>query len=170
MPTRPDHSQPVIGGTPAAPITPPRAAEEELESLLSEFQQRQTEAKSGPAIQQDPIEAFRERTLRELIPMFVELADKYAKSGAALNMDASNFLQGGREIKFSFALGEYRIQLEGIVTSDSIAFREIRDTPEVRGELASGPMLRLRRLTAQGFRDFICDQLAILIRAAMRRR
>ncbi len=146
---------------------PPAASEDELDGLISRLKERQSG--DDTAVTPDPIEALREMTLRELIPIFVELVEKYSKSGISLQMDASNFLQGGREMWFEFGIGEYRVQLIGTVTNEAIAFQETRFSPETRGELISGPMLRLRRLTGDGFRDFICERLCVLLRSAMRR-
>jgi hypothetical protein len=106
----------------------------------------------------------------ELIPTFVELVEKYAPSGLTLHMDASKFLEGGREIRFEFGAGQYRIMLAGTITEDAIAFHETRYTPEVHGKLVSGPMLRLKNLTVQTFRDFVCERLSILLKSALRRR
>ena len=107
--------------------------------------------------------------LKELIPDFVELVDKYSKAGISMQMDASNLLQGGREIKLEFSIGEYSVELEGTVTSDAIAFHETRYAPDVRGELISGPMLRLRQLDAAAFRSFVCERITLLFRTATRR-
>ena len=147
------------------------APEQELDSLIALLKERRQQGAShGGSLTPDPIQSLRALTINELIPVFVELVEKYSRSGVSMQMDASNFLEGGREIKFEFGIGEYRTQLLGTVTSEAIAFHETRYTPDVRGELVSGPMLRLRNLTAQTFRDFVCDRLSILLRGAMRRR
>ena len=86
-----------------------------------------------------------------------------------MQMDASNFLQGGREISFEFGIGKHRVKLQGTVTNEAIAFHETRYSPNVRGELMSGPMLRTRNLDAQPFREFVCERLPVLLRQAMRR-
>ena len=86
-----------------------------------------------------------------------------------MQMDASNFLQGGREIKFEFGIRDHRLQLHGIVTSEAIAFHETRHGPDVQGELVSGPMLRLRGLDGSVFREFVCERLTYVLRAATRR-
>ena len=145
----------------------PTASEDELDGLINRLKERRRGR--DPAATPDPIEALREMTLTELIPVFVELVEKYSKSGISLQMDASNFLQGGREIWFEFGIGEYRVQLIGTVTSEAIAFQETRFSPEMRGELISGPMLRLRQLTGAGFRHFICERLCVLLRSVIRR-
>ena len=146
---------------------PPRRAEDQLDGLISRLQAQQR--CEDESVTPDPIEALREMMLKEFIPIFVELVDKYSKSGISLQMDASNLLQGGRELTFEFGVGEYRVQLGGTVTSEAIAFHETRYSPDVRGELISGPMLRLRQLNGTTFREFVCERLAVLLRTAMRR-
>ena len=103
------------------------------------------------------------------MPVAVEVADRYAPKGITVKMDAANFLQGGRGIKLDFAFGECQLRLQGTVTDEGVAFEETRYGPRMQGELTSGPMLRLRNLNAAVFRDFLCERLAMLIRAAMRR-
>ncbi len=127
----------------------------------------ETVPKEKPKI--DPLQELREMTLNEFIPIFVELIEKYSKTGVSLQMDASNLLQGGREIRFDFGVGDYRVQLLGTATTEAIAFHETRFNPDVHGELVSGPMLRLRHLTGEIFRDFICSRLTVLLRAALRK-
>lgn len=156
----------------SVPPNPPSACkpEEELDSLIATLQARQKHGgdESG-ALTPDPIQWLREMTIKEFVPIFVELAEKYSHSGISMQMDASSLLQGGREIKFEFGIQEYRTQLHGIATTEAIAFHETRHSPDVSGELVSGPMLRLRGLTGEVFRDFICERLTIMLRGAMRR-
>ncbi|RME39064.1 MAG: hypothetical protein D6788_06205 [Planctomycetota bacterium] len=93
---------------------------------------------------------------------------KYAPAGISMQMDASDFLEGGREIKFQFAMNGHHVHMHGTVTTEAVAFHETRSSPHVRGELLSGPMLRLRGLDANRFRQFICERLARLVRDATR--
>jgi len=148
-----------------------RGAEDELDSLIDVLsaRSRQTSAGADP-LEDDPLVTLRKLTLSTLVPVFVELVEKYSQSGISMQMDASNFLEGGREIKFEFGLGEYRSQLQGTVTNDGIAFHETRYSPDFQGELTSGPMLRLRGLTAETFRQFVCERLTFLLRSVARRR
>lgn len=154
-----------------APLPPPpkRKLEDDLDGLLTAMRQREQEAATA-SDKADPLTRLRELTITELVPAFVELVEKYSKSGISMQMDASNLLEGGREIKFDYSLGEYRTQLHGTATSDGIAFHETRYSPGSHGELATGPMVRFRGLNGTTFREFICAQLASLIRAAMRKR
>jgi len=153
------------------PPTPQRTAERNLDSLLDAFEQREQAAKPNtkPAAP-DPIGLLREMVVTELVPTFVELVEKYARPGISLQMDASSLLEGGREIRFEFAVGPYRSQLQGTVTADAVAFHEVRFAPDVDGQLAAGPMLRLKQLNAKTFREFVCERLAILLRASQRRK
>jgi len=114
--------------------------------------------------------ALREKTVKELVPVFVELVEKYGQTGVAMQMDASNLLEGGRELSFEFAFGAFRMELQGTVVTDSIAFHEVRHAPDLQGQMVAGPMLRLKTLSAKTFREFICGRIMVLIRLANRRR
>ncbi len=148
-----------------------KTAEGELDRLVSamEDRRRQDEKKETAKPKLDPLQKLREQMVREFVPVFVELVEKYSETGVAMHMDASNLLEGGREINFEFGLGEYRTQLQGTVTSDSIAFHEMRFAPQIRGQIVAGPMLRLKGLSAKTFREFVCSRLTVLIRQASRR-
>lgn len=160
----------LVRKTQPPPPPPPRRPEQDLDNLLEGYTKANQPGGATPQGRSDPIQALRETTINVLIPVFVELIEKYSEAGISLQMDASNFLEGGREIKFEFGLGEYRIDLHGTVTTEAIAFHETRHSPDVHGELVSGPMLRLRGLDGNTFRDFVCERMAALIRSAMPRR
>ncbi len=154
------------------PVPPPaRTAEDDLDSLIGVLKER-AQQNSGDAgtLTKDPLQALRQLTINELVPVFVELVEKYSTAGISMQMDASSFLEGGREMKFEFGVGEYRTQLLGTVTTEGIAFHETRYSPDMHGELTTGPMLRLRQLNAKSFREFVCSRLTILLRSASRRR
>ena len=151
------------------PPRQPENMEDTLDGLVSQFKESERQPPDTPTTP-DPIQVVREKMLTEFIPIFVELAEKYAESHIGLEMDAADLLKGGREIKFQFSAGDYRTELHGTVTSEAIAFHETRHTPRIHGELASGPMLRLRGLTGEVFRNFLCERLAILLRTALRDR
>ncbi len=153
----------------SSPVSLPCAntAETELDSLIRLMEER---GKTPRAVGSDPLHRLRELTVSEFVPVFVELVEKYSASGISMQMDASNFLEGGREIRFEFGLGDYRFQLHGTVTTEGIAFHETRYCPDLHGELTTGPMLRVRGLDGKMFREFICERLTHLIRTAMRRR
>lgn len=154
------------------PPTKRKSAEGELDRLVAivnEKRRARLKATATPADKPDPLQRLRELTVQELVPVFVELVEKYSESGLIMHMDASKLLEGGREILFEFGLGEYRLELQGTVTSDSIAFHEVRHAPIIEGQLVAGPMLRLKTLNADVFREFICGRLAVLLRMAERR-
>lgn len=140
--------------------------ETELDSLLEGLKSQKRISPDGKHV--DPLDKIREITIQELVPTFVELVEKYSDSGISMQMDASSFLEGGREIKFEFGINGHRISMIGTVTTEAIAFHETRYSPNVDGELLSGPMLRLRGLNSEVFRQFICERLTTLIRDAMR--
>ena len=149
----------------------PTSQEEELDALVTAMADHEDRASDGPdPLASDPIQRLRDLMVSELLPAFVELVEKYSRSGIRMEMDASSLLDGGREVYFEFSLGGHRIRLQGTVTTEAIAFHETRRAPDVHGELASGPMLRLRGLNVDVFREFICERLCALLRAAMKRR
>ncbi len=150
---------------------PKKDIEFEVESLITNLQEQQNQTGDRQDSEEpDPLECLRRQMVDEYIPLFAELMEKYRQSGITMRMDASNFLEGGREMNFEFSLGAYRAKLAGTVTTEGIAFQETRYTPEIRGELISGPMLRLRSLNADTFRKFLCGRLALLLKSALRRR
>jgi hypothetical protein len=167
-PNNTDYARLVRKISPRAPEE--RDPEQGLDALITQFEKRKDERRvSMEEDAADPIQALRESVLKEYIPVFVELSEKYAQANISMEMDASNLLQGGREIKFSFSIAGYRTVLLGTATSEAIAFHETRYTPNSEGELASGPLLRLRRLDDVAFKEFICAQLAAIVRTAMRK-
>ena len=144
--------------------------EDELDTLLAGLKKGRMRGGPSGGRSYDPIDWLRDLTLTELVPTFVELVEKYSGVGISMQMDASNFLEGGREIKFEFGIDGHRLNMIGTVTTEAIAFHETRYSPHVDGELLSGPMLRLRGLTGASFRQFICERLTMLLREAVRRR
>ena len=151
------------------PLQPLPSVEQELDVLLDRLENAaQSEKESEPPSPPDLVRNLREFLMNEMIPIFSELRDKYAETGIALSMDAAAFLEGGREIGFEFELQGHRLQLFGTVTADSIAFCETRYAPHLRGELVSGPLLRIRQMTPQSFREFICEYLSVLVRSVGR--
>ena len=147
-----------------------RTVEGDLDDLVGSLSPRGTilEGGSPAATVIDRVAAFRLLTQSELIPMFSELMEKYAPAGLLMEMDASDLLVGGREIRFHFGIGGHRGDLVGAVTQSAIAFHETRRNPHVRGEMMSAPMLRLRGLSVKVFREFICERLTILVREYLR--
>jgi hypothetical protein len=174
---------PASGNGPAGAVLPtgiPRAsalkkgAEKELDNLLELLKRKAEESAAGAEAvvipERDPLQSLREITVNELVPVFTELVEKYSKAGISMQMDASNLLEGGREIRFEFSIGEYRARLDGTATSEGIAFHQTRYSPDCHGELSAGPMLRSRHLNAMSFREFVCDRMTLLLRSVLRRR
>lgn len=157
--------------SPAAPSQHP-CAEEKLDVLLDSVDTPQPPGKRGTTRPHPPsvIENARRLTLNELVPVFVELMEKYSSLRISLHMDASNFLEGGREIILEFGFGECRTKLVGTVTTSAIAFHVRKQNPDVHGELLSSCKINLRTLTADTFREFVCERLVILVRDYKRRR
>lgn len=149
----------------------PRRVEGEPDKLIVFVQKPGVPARpSATAGGQDRIQRLRELTVPEFIPAFDELKEKYAASEAILEMGGSNFLDGGREIEPPLQVGGYRTKLAGTVTFEAVAFHETRSAPDMGGDLASGPMLRLRRLHARAFKEFICERPAVLLKIVLRQR
>ena len=141
--------------------------EEILDSLLTGLNRSKPDQGLAEDNSTDSIQNLRGITLNELVPAFVELVEKYSATGISMQMDASSFLEGGREIKLEFGLQGHRLQMLGTVTTEAIAFHETRYSPNRNAELLSGPMLRLRGLNGEVFRQFICERLTLLIRDVM---
>ena len=81
----------------------PRRAEGEPDRLIVFVQKPRVLARPSTAADgQDRIQRLRALTVTELIPAFDELKEKYAVSEVSMDMDASNFLDGGRGIEFHF--------------------------------------------------------------------
>ncbi len=149
----------------------PRRVEGEPDKLIVFVQKPRVLARpSATAGGQDRIQKLRELTVQEFIPSFDERKEKYAASEAVLEMDGSNFLDGGREIEFPFQVGGYRTKLAGTETYEAVAFHETRSAPDMGGELASGPMLQLHCLHARAFKEFICERPAVLLTIVLRQR
>lgn len=147
-----------------------RRTESKLDSLVSVLKDHDLgHREAGSSCEPGRLEGLRELMIGQLIPVFVELVEKYSAAGFTMQMDASNFLEGGREIRFEFGIGDYRTELLGTVTTEAIAFHETRYNPNVHGDLISGPMLRLHTLDSSTFRNFVCERLLVLARSRLRR-
>ncbi len=149
--------------------------EAELDAVVDAYGRRKEQEalrkaeEEARAARPDPIERLRNLVREELITVFEELSEKYAEIGVSMHFNPSNLLGGGREIDIELGLDGNRTELHGITTDEAIAFNEVRFSKHFRGELTSGPSLRLRKLDAQAFREFVCERLMMLIRVAMRK-
>ena len=116
----------------------------------------------------DPIEVFRRSLEREFIPVLDELASKYIGKGIVLSWDVGGILAGGREMSIEFALPPYRRKLRGTVVRDVMAFELTCHVSDAGGEVSSGPMLSLRNLDGRRFREFICEQITLMVKSILR--
>ncbi len=150
-----------------------KSAEEKLDSLLNVHQQRSGQDQAQDTSGNDQptrLDVFRSKLREELIPVFEEIKEKYGGQGIALDMDASDFLEGGRRLLIEFRMKSYSVQLDGTVMENGIAFNEIRSTGPIAGAICSGPMLRIRELTPDKFREFICGRIALMVRSILRQK
>ncbi len=145
-----------------------RSAESELDALL---QLRESRMKARAEVKQPPPappEIFRCNMEKEFIPVLDELSDKYIAKGIIVTWDVAGILAGGREMTIEFALPPHRTILRGTLARDVIAFELTRYVSETGGEVSSGPMLTLRTLDRARFREFICEQLGLMIKSMLR--
>jgi antitoxin component HigA of HigAB toxin-antitoxin module len=146
----------------------------ELDTLIESYENRAREEQLRLAREAqkraDPLERLRVQMTEELLPAFKELRDKYARAGFTMQMDVSRILAGERELTIEMCFREHRSELCGIVTRSAIAFTEIHYIGDTGGGIRSGPSIRLRNLNGMTFREFICERLAALMRAAVRGR
>lgn len=151
-----------------APQPDEKSAEEKLDTLL-------TGEPSGPGSEQtvsaaptSPLDAFRQRVREELTLVVEEIQRKYALKGIAVHMDADDFLGGGRRLCIEISMQNHAMRLDGTVMEGGIAFNEVRSLDGTPGAICSGPMLRTRQLTPEGFREFVCGRIALLVRSILR--
>jgi hypothetical protein len=144
----------------------PQTSEANLDTLLATIQERERKAReeaSKPA--PDPIQSLRELVVQELIPVFVELVEKYSEHGISMQMDASNLLEGGRELAFEFA---------GPAASTS-RYHQTHRIPRGTSFFGSARSIDGRPHAAPDTSmpivpEFICDRLTMLLRYAGRRK
>lgn len=141
----------------------------DLDALISVYEDRKQRTSQAPGERQDPVDRLRVQMMSELIPTFNAIASKYAPAGFALKFDVMGFLAGQRDLRIDITFGGSRVELQGTITSEMIAFNEVHYEGDVAGQICSGASLRLRTLTADLFREFLCDRLAVMVRAALRR-
>jgi len=144
------------------------SAEEKLDTLLTADAGRGAEEQNATVARPSPLDVFRNQLQEELIPACEEIKQKYAIKGITLEMDASDFLGGGRKLLIEIAMQTHAVHLDGTVMEGGIAFNEIQSTGGVAGAMCSGPMLRTRQLTPDGFREFVCGRIALLVRSILR--
>ena len=149
-----------------------RSAEETLDALLQLQRQQEAERAAqqnrAQAAPPDPREVLRQQMREVLIPAFEELKSKYGAQGVGMDMDASDFLGGGRVVTFKFSVNSHVTRLKGSVVEGRIAFSEFRSKGTEPGVLTGGPMLLTRTLTVETFREFICERIGQLVRSILR--
>jgi hypothetical protein len=122
----------------------------------------------GSPEESDPIALLRRRFADEIMPSIEGIAERYGDKGIFLSVQASDFLSGGRTLVIEIAFGEHRSQLEGVVTSDGIAFQEARFVDTVPGTVSGGPMLRMRQLADDALSQYVFDRIISLVHESKR--
>jgi hypothetical protein len=144
-------------------------SEAELDALLEKVEQRKATKVGAPAEQPKAIDVFRARMEEIYIPAFAELSEKYAEKGIDAELDADEFLGGGTGIKMRFTYGDLSLELDGTVMRGGVAFYVIRWIGGMAGAVVSGPLMRIRNLSADDFRQFVVEHIRSLIKDALRR-
>jgi len=148
---------------------PAGVPEDQLDDLLDKVEEKR--ANRGLEHQEsepDAVDVFRGLMRQVFIPVFETLRGKYAPKGIAMELDADEFLGGGPSLRIKFSYGDLTMDLDGTVMRGGVAFYIVRGVGNNKGAVVSGPMLRIRNLTAQDFREFIVDHLSQLIKDALR--
>ncbi|MCH7525909.1 MAG: hypothetical protein IID39_00595 [Planctomycetes bacterium] len=125
-----------------------------------------------PVEKPSPVQELRQRFGQHFVPSVEKLAQSLGKRGIVVQMDASDFLGGGRGILIDVRFEGRALQLEGTVLPDAIAFQETRFENETKsggGRISSGPMLRTRSLTAETFVKFLYERVIKLVQEVTRR-
>jgi len=118
----------------------------------------------------DPLSRLRSRFADSFVAIVDELRGKYVANGVDLSLDAADFLGGGRQFTITIEFSGHGMRLEATVTDSIVAFSQTRFTASDRAGLtASGPSLRTRDLSANDFRNFVCERIALLVQSALKR-
>jgi hypothetical protein len=155
--------------TNASPEESANAPEDQLDALLNKVEEKRANRELEPQEREpDAIDVFRGLMRQVYIPVFETLSEKYASKGISMELDADEFLGGGPSLRIKFSYGELTMDLDGTVMRGGVAFYIVRGIGSNKGAVVSGPMLRIRNLTAEDFREFIVDHLSQLIKDALR--
>jgi len=126
--------------------------ENELDALVHELKDREQSEANGSKVQAaDPIQRVRDIMVGELMPAFIELVEKYSRSGVKMEMDASDLLGGGREVVFEFNLSEHQLRLHGTVTAEAIALKRRTFMVSLRADRCFGCAASTARRSASSF-------------------
>lgn len=144
------------------------SAENQLDTLLKLRDNRMRAQAAAKPVPSDPVEIFRRKVEAQFVPVLDDLAAKYVAKGVVIEWDLSSLLTGGRELILEFTLHPVRMRLRGTLARDVVAFELTRFIGETGGEVCSGPMLSIRKLDQSRFREFVCEQIALMIRYVLR--
>ncbi len=144
--------------------------EKTLDALLeTPSEDASSGATSAKAAEPSPIETLRQRMQDELVPAVEDFALRYQEKGITVSIDCEGFLEGqGRAVIIDVGFSNHRCKLEGMVTSDGIAFQESTYVSGVAGTVTAGPMLRLRGLTAETLVNYVYDRTISLVHESRR--
>ena len=152
-----------------SPEQPAGVPEDQLDALLDKVEEkRASQGFEQHDNEPDVVDVFRGLMRQVYMPIFETLREKYAPKGIAMELDADEFLGGGPSLRIKFAYGDLTMDLDGTVMRGGVAFYIVRGVGNNKGAVVSGPMLRIRNLTAEDFREFIVDHLSQLIKDALR--
>ena len=140
--------------------------ESELDAVLSQEGSRGQRSASGDpdAPVQSPLDRMRDFVASRLIPIVVDVADRYRDKGVELAIDPRDILSGGRGLALEIRYGTHLLRLEGTVVDESIAFNEMIYVNDIAGTMGTGPMLRARHLTPDAFAEFLYQRILGLVR------
>ncbi len=159
---------------PSEPSKPARGEscgppEDELDALLGKVEEKKAKnARDAPEGQADAVDVFRGLMRQVYLPVFEAVRAKYAAKGISMELDADEFLGGGSALKLRFTYGDLTLELDGTVMRGGVAFYIVRSVGRNKGAVISGPMLRIRNLSADDFRHFLVGYLNQLIKDALR--
>jgi hypothetical protein len=152
-----------------SPEEPTEVPEDQLDALLDKVEEKRANRSfEQQESQPDAVDTFRGLMRQVYMPVFETLRAKYAPKGVAMEFDVDEFLGGGSSLKIKFAYGDLTMDLDGTVMRGGVAFYIVRGVGNDKGAVVSGPMLRIRNLTTEDFREFIVDHLSQLIKDALR--
>ncbi len=167
----PEKPQPTDSGRNTS--KPTTRADQDLEALLEKAEQKRTTqqaAASDPYRQMDQLDVFRSRMRQIYMPVFEDIKSKYNPRGVEMDLDADEFLGGGAHLRIKLQYFEHVLKMEGTVGRGGVAFYLTRGTGNSNGgAMESGPMLRIRNLSAEDFRQFVVDHLMLLLKESLRK-
>lgn len=152
-----------------SPEEPTGVPEDQLDDLLDKVEEkRASRALEQRESEPDVVDVFRGMMRQVYMPIFETLRVKYACKGIAMDLDSDEFLGGGPSLRIKFSYGDLTMDLDGTVMRGGVAFYIVRGVGNNKGAVVSGPMLRIRNLTGEDFREFIVGHLSQLIKDALR--